>query len=42
MKYDKYRCCGCKYVIEIPEGSPKPFGRNCQLTMDMVKRRKRK
>jgi len=42
MKYDKYRCCDCGYVIGIPKGSPAPFCRHCQLTMDLVKKRKKK
>jgi len=41
MKYDKYKCYDCKNTVSIPEGSPKPFCRNCGLTMDLVKRKKK-
>jgi len=39
MKKDKYKCCGCNNIIEIPKGSSKPYCRKCDLTMDIVNRR---
>jgi len=42
MKYDKYKCYGCKNIVSIPKGSPAPFCRHCGLTMDLIKKRKKK
>ena len=42
MKHDKYKCYGCKNIVSIPKGSPAPFCRHCGLTMDLIKKRKKK